>query len=176
MCLTQRKEVKPLENGRQIAQDAFKIFTRNKTGQLQSCFFPTFKSGLFYPPNVKIRVDNEDSNFFAFESFKNAVDVARAGKKRFNMVGGDLIVLPVTMYEVVAIGKYHVPSDDLQVLDGYYTAFESKEIVVHDTDKDRNLFYDETLAQWLRTAQYGMSAVEKEAFAVRIPHLAKFLK
>lgn len=170
MCMTGRQDCDVSEvNG-------FKIFSRDNTGQLQSVFVPTFKAGLKYPPNQRIRVDAEESTFFAFEQFKHAISIAREGRRRWNMVNGDLIVLPVTMYQVVAKGTYHVHSDDPQCLDGYYPAYESKEIIVHDTQATRNQFYDATLAQWLSTAQYGMSRIDKEAFRNRVPHLADSIK
>jgi len=156
-----------------VPQDAFKVFSRTKDGQLQSVFVPTFKVGLIYPPNERIRVDTEDATFFAFENFKNAISIARQGRKRWNMVNGDLIVLPVTMNEIVATGKYFVRSEDVQCLDGFYPALESKEIIVHDTEENRNAFYDAVLSQWLGLQKYSMSKIEKEAFAARIPHLAK---
>jgi hypothetical protein len=159
-----------------VPQSAYKVFSRNKEGQLQSVFVPTFKAGLIYPPNERIRVDAEDATFFAFENFKSAISIARQGRKRWNMVNGDLIVLPVTMHEIVATGKYHVPSEDIQCLDGYYPAFESKEIEVHDSEENRNAFYDAVLSQWLKTAQYAMSKIDKEAFAARVPHLAESVK
>jgi hypothetical protein len=174
MCMTQRKVSDKLVS--LVPQSAFKIFSLNKEGQLQSVFVPTFKPGLVYPPNQRIRVDAEDAAFFAFEDFKTAVSIARQGRKRWNMVNGDLIVLPVTMHEMVATGKYHVPSEDVQCLDGYYPAFESKEIEVHDSEENRNIFYDAVLSHWLKTAQYGMSKIDKKAFAARIPHLAEVLK
>lgn len=170
MCLTQRNEVAvPEVNG-------FKIFSRTKTGQLQSVFVPTFKEGLIYPSNQRIRVDTEESNFFAFGNFREAISIAREGRRKWRMVNGNLLVLPVTLYEVVAKGTYHVPSDDIQCLDGYYPAFESKEIIVHDTNETRNAFYDATLEQWLNSSRHSMSIIEKEAFTTRVPHLAAFVK
>lgn len=174
MCMTQRVASEKLVS--LVPQSAFKVFSRTKEGQLQSVFVPTFKAGLIYPPNQRIRVDTEDATFFAFENFKNAISIARQGRKRWNMVNGDLIVLPVTMHEIVATGKYHVPSEDIQCMDGYYPAFESKEIEVHDSEENRNAFYDAVLSQWLGLSKYGMSKIEKEAFAARIPHLAESVK
>lgn len=165
MCMTRRKEV-------EIEQvDAFKVFTRNEQGRLQSVFAPTFKSGLTYPPNERIRVDTDEATFFAFAEFRRAVGIARQGRRKWNMVRGGIIVLPVTMYEVVAEGEYHVASDDPQCMDGYYPAFESKEIQVNDSQEARNAFYDEVLRQYLDLSQYSMSAIEKEAFRHRLPHI-----
>jgi len=156
--------------------NGFKVFSRDDFGKLQSVFVPTFKAGLKYEANTRIRVDTEESTFFAFGEFENAISIARQGKRVWNMVKGDLIVLPVTLYEVVAKGRYHVPSGDSQCLDGFYPAFESKEILVHDNVQSRNRFYDATLEQWLKVKKLGMSKIEKEAFLVRVPHLANFVK
>lgn len=172
MCMTCRVE----KLVSLVPQDAFKVFTRTKEGQLQSVFVPTFKPGLVYPPNERIRVDTEEANFFAFENFKEAISIARQGRRRWNMVQGDLIVLPVTLHEIVATGKYHVESDDPQCLDGYYPAFEAKEIVVHDTEETRNAFHDAVLAQWFSMSKYTMSRIEKESIVARIPYLAEFVK
>jgi len=170
MCLVQRKDCAiPEVNG-------FKMFSRDGTGQLQSVFLPTFKNGLKYLPNVRLRVDVADATFFAFAKLENAISIARQGRKRWNLVNSDIIVLPVTLYEVVAQGNYHVRSYDVQCLDGYYEAYESKEILVHDSVESRNQFYDATLKQWLSLKKYDMSKIEKEAFSARVPHLANFIK
>lgn len=174
MCMTQRVTSEKLVS--LVPQDAFKVFSRTKEGELQSVFVPTFKAGLIYPPDERIRVDTEEATFFAFKKFEDAISIARQGRKRWNMVNSDLIVLPVTMHEIVATGKYHVPSEDIQCMDGYYPAFESKEIIVHDSKENRNAFYDAVLSQWLELAKYGMSKIEKDALVARIPQLAKSLK
>ena len=170
MCLTSRNDVALAE------ASGFKIFTRDGEGLLQSVFTSTFREGLKYSPNRRIRVDPEEATFFAFEKFENAISIAREGRSRWNMVRGGLIVLPVTLFEVVATGKYHVPSDDIQCMDGYYPAFQSKEIIVHDNPETRSQFHDEVLTDWLKDKKYGMSAIEKEAFRIRVPHLAAVLK
>lgn len=166
MCLTQRKEVEITR------ADAFKIFTRDKEGLLQSVFASTFKGGLKYPSNERIRVDVEEANFFALEGFKEAVSIAREGRRKWNMVRGDLIVLPVTLFEVVATGKYHVPSGDPQCLDGYYPAFEAKEIQVNDTQETRDQFYTAVVVQYFNKTKYSMSAIDKEALIHHMPHMA----
>jgi len=163
MCMTQKNTVE-IEK-----VSAFKIFTRNEQGTLQSTFIPTFKSELTYPPNERIRVDEQDATFFAFESFKDAIRIARQGKRKWRMVNDKLVVLPVTMYEVVTEGKYHVPSDDIQCLDGYYPAYESKEIEVHDDQNTRNAFYDQVLSQYFDLAKYSMAPIEIEAFKHYFP-------
>ena len=166
MCLSGRMNVSIPE------MKAFKVFARNEKGLLHSVFVPTFKPGLKYPANERIRVDTEEANFFAFGEFKHAVSVARAGRRTFNMVKGDLIVLPVTLHEVVMSGTYYVPSGDPQCMDGHYPAFESKEIFVHDTPEARKQFYDATLSQWFRMAKHSMSAIERESVLYYMPQLA----
>lgn len=170
MCLTQRKTVEI------TATKAYKIFTRDKQGLLQSTFVPAFKSGLKYAVNCRIRVDDEEASFFGLEQRRHAINIAMKGRRHWNMVRGDLIVLPVTMHEVVTTGKYHVPSGDPQCMDGYYPAFESKEIEIHDDMDTRNEFYDAVLSNHLELAQYSMSGIEKEAFKHRLPHLAGIFK
>lgn len=154
---------------------AFKIFTRDNEGLLQSAFLPAFKYGLKYPSNECISADTEDANFFAFANFKDALLIAHQGHKEWRMVKGKLIVLPVTMYDVVKKGKYKVQSHDAQTLDSFFPAFESKKITVHDTPQSRNDFYTSVLEQWLKNAKGGMEDIEKEALAVYAPHLAQFV-
>lgn len=169
MCMINRKQVS-IEK-----VSAFKVFTRDKDGLLQSVFVPTFKDGLKYPSNERIRVDSEESNFFAFESFDTAIFIARQGRRKWNMVKGKLIVLPVTMFEVVSKGEYFSKSEDIQCMDSYYPSFESKEIIVHDTEETRNQFYNSVLKQWLNSCKHFMSNIEKEALVNSAPHLAQFV-
>lgn len=165
MCMTMKKEVSIEE------VSAFKIFTRDENGLLQSSFIPTFKEGLKYTPNERTRVDVEDATFFAFEKIHNAISIARQGRRKWNLVKGGLIVLPVTLYDVVSTGKYFVSSDDPQCMDSYYPAFESKEIVVHDSVENRNQFYDAIIRHWYVLAKLSMSKIDKEALFARFPHL-----
>ncbi len=170
MCLTSSKEVSIAE------VEAFKVFTRDSLGLLQSTFVPTFKCGLKYPSNERIRVDEEDASDFAFSLFKNATSIDRAGRRKWNMLKVKLILLPVTMYDVVTEGKYHVTSDDPQSLDGYYAAFQSKEIEVHDTKETRDDFHREVMGQYLRLSRHSMSFIEKEAFSHFVPELESVLQ
>ncbi len=169
MCLTSRNAVYLPE------VPAFKIFTRDEDGLLQSAFTPKFKKGLKYPANERIRVDVEDANFFAFKNINNAVRIARQGHRKRRMVKGELIVLPVTLYDVVFVGEYLVSSDDIQCLDSYYPAYESKEIVVHDSTETRNQFYDNIIRQWYGMAKYNMSNIDQEALFARFPHLSSIM-
>lgn len=165
MCMSYRKEISLSE------VSAFKLFTLDFEGSLQSAFAPTFKEGLKYPSNRRIRVDNEEASFFAFKIFGEAVAIAHQGRRYWNLVTNKLIVLPVTLYEVIIEGKYHVPSEDIQCLDGYYPAYESKEIIVHDNKEVRNKFYDGILQRYFNLKFAGLSKVEKEAFQFRLPHI-----
>ena len=58
-------------------------------------------------------------------------------KSHFDVLNNSLVVLPVTLYEVVATGKFHRPSEDIQCMDGYFPAFEAKEIEIHDSEEIR---------------------------------------
>lgn len=160
-------------------QEAFKIFAKDKEGNLVSAFFMCLKKGLHYPSNERIRVDDEETGFFAFKDFDRAVSLAIQGKRSWSTGYGQnrhwdfstsrLIVLPVTMYEVYAQGDFHVPSGDNQVMDGYYPAFESKEIVVHDTPENVMAFHDAVIAKVIKNQRYHMTPVEKLAFETRLP-------
>ena len=169
MCLVNRKASDLSE------VSAFKIFTRDGEGQLQSVFKSTFKKGLAYAPNERIRVDKEDANFFAFEELRDAIWIAREGRRKWNMVGGELIVLPVTLFDVSFTGKYYVPSDDIQCVDGYWPAFEAKGIIVHDTPQSRDVFHLAVLEGQFRSAKHGMSMIDKKALLHFIPSLAETL-
>lgn len=180
MCMTSQKEVSIAE------VSAFKLFTRCKQGKLRSAFARSHKNNLHYPSNEKIRVDDEEATFFAFANKRQAMSFAsrarqtwygdRGGQRwHWNIVSGLVIVLPVTMFEVVQEGTFHVPSGDIQCMDGYYPAYESKEILVHDTTESRNDFYDEILKRFFELKKYGMSAIEKEAVRARLPHVAQHI-
>lgn len=182
MCLCNQKQV-------EIEQvSAFKLFSRDKKGRLQSIFRSSYNKELFYPPNERIRVDNEENNFFAFAEKKCAIGMTNRIRRPFyggslssyrrrhwNVVGGDPIVLPVTLFEVVNKGEFHVPSIDVQTMDGYYPVFESKEIIVHDNMETRNDFYDEVLRSFFKSNKYNLSKVEKEAIKLRLPHVADYI-
>lgn len=153
--------------------NGFKVFSRNEHGQLQTAFRPMLKDGLVYPPNTRIRVDNEEAAFFAFEKFKNAMTIASQGIRKWNFVNSHLIVLPVTLHEVVFKGTFHVQTEDIQCLDGYYPAFEAKEIVIHDTPENRNSFRDSVLEEWF--GGKSMSKIVLEAIRDISPNLFNLL-
>ena len=169
MCLTNRVNC-------QIDEvNAFKIFTRNTEGNLQSAFKNAVAALLsnhpLYAANQRIRVNNEDSTFFAFESFDVASCIAMEGTRGWRFINSSLVVLPVTLYEVVSKGQFWVPSGDPQCLDGYYPAYESKEIVVHDSAENRALFQDQIIR-----SSYSLSTIEKEAIHERLSTLGVHIK
>lgn len=151
MCMTGVQDVK-------IGKvDAWKVFSVHE-GKLQ----PTFKNArqnadgtpkeqLFYETNKKIRVLPEEATFFAFEQFGHACRLANDGNRQrsycpdrggdgqqsWNVNNNSLVILPVTLYEVVGAGKFHYPSEDIQCMDGYFPAFEAKEIEIHDSEEVR---------------------------------------
>lgn len=159
MCLSCRTEVQIAE------QHAFKIFTIDEEGRLQSAFQTSYKEGLYYRPNEKMRVDVEDANFFAFKELKNATSVITTFR------GNNAIILPVTLYNVVAKGYMIMRSRDPQCMDGYYDAFEAKEIVVHDTPRNRAAFYDSIIVKFLDNCRWGLhlSPLVKLALTQYIP-------
>jgi hypothetical protein len=174
MCLTNRTNC-------QIDElDAFKIFTRDKDGNLQSAFLSAVVNSKSYLPlytaNQQIRVDDENATFFALQSFDVAARIAIEGTSKWRVLNGRLLALPVTLYEVVAKGQFWSPSGDPQCLDGYYQAYESKEIVVHDSPENRAKFYDRVLEGWFRENSYRLTTIEKEAIRDRLPILAAHLK
>ena len=174
MCLTNRVNC-------QIDEvNAFKIFTRNTEGNLQSAFKNAVAALLsnhpLYAVNTRIRVDNEDATFFAFESFEVATRIAMEGTRGWRFINSSLVVLPVTLYEVVSKGQFWVLSGDPQCLDGYYPAYESKEIVVHDSAENRALFQDQIIKGWFRRSSYSLSTIEKEAIRDRLPILGAHIK
>lgn len=157
-------------------KNGFKIFTIDEDGSLQSTFRSTFVKGLKYPPNEKIRVNPEEATFFAFENIGHAITIAREGTRKWAMVSNNIIVLPVTCFEVVATGTYRKRSDDIQSMDGYYPAFEAKEIIVHDNPENRNIFQDYLIKTWISRQKHGMSKIEKDAFQNRLPQFADALQ
>lgn len=165
MCLYQRKDVGiPEANG-------WKVFSINEQGQLQSTFnnaFYKYQDAIkdrypVYPANEKIRVIPEESSFFAFREFNHACNIANEARQ-WNVKNHKLIVLPVTQYEIVAEGNLWAPSNDAQVLDGYYPAYESKEILVHDSLEIRQECFMKVVLTKLERDQYRLSYLEKQAF------------
>lgn len=173
MCMTCSKEVN-------IGQlEAFKIFAKDEEGRLISAFTMARKDGLFYPANERIRVDDEETGFFAFKEFNRAVSLAIRGRRswtndfgtryNWNWSTSQLIVLPVTMFEVYSEGKFRVPSGDPQCMDGYYPAYESKEIIVRDTPHNVNEFHDAVISRVVKDRELFWTPVEKQAFFSRLP-------
>lgn len=127
---------------------AYKIFRLDPKG-LQTAFWPSYSSGLFYTPNTEISVDLEDSCFFAFKERKDAINVVYNYKK-WNFVGSHLLVLPVELKEVIGKGHLISQSNDPQVMDSYYDSYEAKKITVYDSPENRETFYKEICRLYLR--------------------------
>jgi len=149
--------------------EAYKIFIRNEHEELQTAFAGAFKHDLVYAPNKRIQVDDEKACFFAFKNFQHALSIVSSGIRTWRFVSDRLMVLPVTLFHVVTEGKFHVPSDDPQCMDGYYPAFESKEIKVHDNTSARSTFFDEVIVKYFKHVR--MSKIEREAFNRRLPEI-----
>jgi len=165
---------------------AYKLFVRGEDGKLRSAFASHQKPGLFYRERLMITVDEEDKTFFAFEFKEQAFSFASATHDRivdrwgaastWDIAVGERIVLPVTLFNVVRKGKVIVPSDDPQCLDGRYSAFEAKQIIVHDSQEACREFYDYILGRYLHTRVHSMNRTEIDAFKHVVPELAPMLR
>lgn len=155
MCLINRKMVAD------ESVDAWKVFAI-VDGALESPFriARVMRPDLKYTPNVRLRVQPEDANFYAFQDITHALNIADVGGFRWNVVNDSLLVLPVTLYFVTASGLFHSPSDDPQCMDGQYPAFEAKEIVVHDTPARRAVVWQEVVN---RRLSKHISYIERQA-------------
>ena len=156
MCLTNRcpADIEEIE--------AFKIFSI-RSGKLQSAFISVqiYNPDLYYEPNTRIRVADPTSHFFAFAKWKEALNVAIDRDSIWGFASKQLIVLPVTLYNIRYTGDFFVDSGDSQCLNGYYRSFESKEIVVHDNEKNRKAFHKAILDDLL--AGVRLKPLQKEA-------------
>lgn len=84
-----------------IAQiDAYKIFAW-KDHELVSAFKESYRNarGLSYPRNQQKITCNSNTGFFAFRNFEEACSIA-VDFKNWNFLNHDLVVLPVTLYDV----------------------------------------------------------------------------
>ena len=127
-------------------QPAFKIFSIHND-KLRSAFRSSLACrglDLNYGEG-RIQVSPPDQTFFAFKSFNSALGVCRGGRRAWNFSSENLVVLPVTLYDVVQEGYLHEESDDPQCLDGWHEAYEAKEIEVHDSEENRMAFYKAVL-------------------------------
>ena len=66
------------------------------------------------------------------------------------------IILPVTLYDVVGKGRYKHRSNDAQCLNGYYPAYQGKEIVVHDSIETRKVVHRKILSFGLERLRYSV--------------------
>lgn len=154
--------------------DAYKVFAETTKG-LQSPFASKHKTHLVYAPEQTIAVDCEEEGFFAFANIRDAVRITVGGRRKWNVVSPNLIVLPVTLWDVFSKGKFHVLSDDPQCLDGYYEAYESKRIMVHDNPFARQRFHEEVLKSHFAHAKYGCPHVVKQSLIAQLPYLQDLL-
>lgn len=168
MCMTCTKEVS-IEK-----VEAWKVFAVRK-GKLETAFMRSrYTNGetdkpievIPYEVNQKIKVVPETSSFFAFEHFNDAYRIAEAGRYKWNTINDQLVVLPVTLYNVVTTGKFHVVSEDVQCMDGYYPAFEAKEIEIHDSDEIRRDIFRQIAKKYLqnRMTCQSLSFLQVQAF------------
>lgn len=127
---------------------AYKIFRLDPKG-LQTAFWPSYSSGLFYTPNTEISVFPEDNYFFAFKERKDAINVVYNYIK-WNFIGQHLLVLPVELKQIEFEGYLKSYSDDPQVMDSFYHSYEGKRIIVYDSPENRETFYKEICRLYLR--------------------------
>jgi hypothetical protein len=172
MCLTCRCSV----NISQMA--AFKIFAIDADDRLYSPFCLHRLPNTYYAPDTLIdALPNPHFTrvpvFFAFENFEHAVIIARQGANKWDMVNAPLTVLPVTLYNVVSKGTLVVrnfshPSSTVGHTHvetvAHYPAFESREIIVHDSQKNRTKFYNEVGYQYWKDNKAFMGLVDQYMF------------
>lgn len=158
--------------------DGYKLFSINENGQLQSAFEGCLKQGLVYTPNVVIEVDSPNARFFCFEKMKDALSVLAGGKAKwwFAENNNEFIVLPVRMIDVDSKGKFIVHSDDPQCMDADYPAFESKRIIVFDSEENRRLYDLENIKNWFYMTKYSLKPSIKRSLIALIPELSEAMK
>lgn len=168
MCITQRKEVDIAE------AKGWKMFSVKANGELQSPFAGTHylnKTGELLPEfitNTKIEVIPETSVFYTFKNFEDACNVAN-NPRRWNVVNNKLIIFPVVCYKICAEGNLFVRSEDEQCSDGYYPVYESKEILIHDSEEIRLDFFQKIISKKMK--QMHLSYLEKIAFQSCYPQI-----
>lgn len=171
MCLTSREELKA-----PINVDGFKVFAK-ENGKLYSPFkaahaynFKRDASGILrgsiellpsFAVNEIVDVNPECNSFFSFEKFEDACRIAN-NSKLWNVISRMLVVRPVTAINVIAVGKFHVPSEDIQCMDGYYSSFESKKLIVHDTAEIEHMINTKLLRKCITGR--NLSYMEQVAF------------
>lgn len=166
MCLHNRKELES-----PITCEGFKLFAKNKKGELYSPFAmahnlkvdDNLQLSPSFPMNQIVHVNPEDRTFFSFEKFDDACRVA-SDTGRWNFIGDTIVVRQITAIDVVATGDFYVPSDDPQCLDGYYPSYESKKLIVHDTPEIEREIYEKLVKAFIERNRWSLSYLQEEAF------------
>lgn len=148
-------------------QKAFKVFSINNNGELQTCFKNSYNSSLVYKPHTRIDVVPDTSVFFEFKEFKDAVRITDEGIRKWNFISDDLIVLPVILYDVIYEGSFVIRSDDIQYLDRNAPVFYSRSIFVIDGKDYREKFYRSIVKGLFRWC--GRSRLQTKAIMETIP-------
>lgn len=141
---------------------AFKVFAI-KNDKLVSAFRSSLahrSMDLSYGTG-RIQCNPTSSTFFAFKTFGTAVGVARGGSRTWNFYNENLLVLPVTLYDVILHGYLREVSDDPQCLDVDHESYEAKGIEVHDSEENRNAFYRAVLQHSHRLSGLEKTALER---------------
>lgn len=121
MCLKNREEISIPE------QPAFKLFRKYSDGALWSpmVYMDTKRFSL----NERIRVFPENRTFFAFKEKDKIESFVRNNLS--NEEQDQFVVLPVTLYNVVAQGIWVGRTYDPQCMDYRIPSFEAKELIIH---------------------------------------------
>jgi hypothetical protein len=153
--------------------EAYKIFALIDD-KLQSSFWSAYQGDLNYDVELEMTVkpkEGTNDGFFAFQKFDDAVRIAYQGTKRWNFVSSSLVVLPVTLLDVFAQGFFFAKSADVQCSDGYYSAYQSRKIIVHKNDKVLEEFYDAVIKKYFKIHWIDMPLIVKNVVAQRMPNL-----
>jgi len=171
MCLHNRKEYKtPI-----VSITGYKVFCQNTKGELYSPFYISHKIDdnartIHLAPkfelNKVVQVQPDDKTFFFFEEISSAARIADFKSKDLDRItlSDNLVIRPVTGFEVIASGDFVIRSDDPQCLDGYYKSYECKSLIVHDNlkiAKDIDLYL---VNKFLERQKHFMSYSQKKAF------------
>jgi hypothetical protein len=152
---------------------AYKVFSIDQeTEKLQSVFFRSWSPGFYYEPNKEIEVSPTHKTFFAFKNYNDAIRIAET-YKRWNLVNYNLLVLPVELKDVRFVGHFHVRSDDIQSTDSFFPSYESKKIIVHDSEENRKEFYKTIFHRWVSKQDPGL--VHRRAIKYLLPELKGYV-
>lgn len=167
MCTINRSEV---SIGR---LEAYKMFCCDWKGRLHSVFHRTYKPDLFYEVNKLVHVDCDGSYFYAFRHLKDGITFLSDVNliQLWSVVTWDIIILPVTMYNISYTSHFRVPSCDIQCVDTYYDTVEATDIIVHDSEENRMSFYNNMVISFLRNNRCGMSDIMKKSAKKCFPQI-----